>query len=709
MPWLLEKLPYKVEHSIDLTQLVHVIPSDSEKMPWLLEKVPSLIDDGDVLVFALKKVTVDEIESQLVQKGFKVAALHGDKDQASRMDTLQKFKSGIYHVLVATDVAARGLDIKSIKSVVNYDIAKDMDMHIHCIGRTGRAGDKDGTAYTLITQKEARFAGELINSLIAAGQDVSVELMDLAMKDARLRSKRDQRKSSGGKKGGGRGKGGGGGGSGRGVRGVDYGLGIGYKPEESNATSQPAPGRSAAVNSLRTGMMQQFKSNFVAAASSSQSNNRTPSGSAPSARPVLRGFVSGEYSFSPAAVAIDLEFGESRVVDFRATRVAYRFIVEGVFVEARSETKGFYEEATTDNLGNFCLRGLLPDTTYLIRAVAKENLGAVAIERASPEYVAVNVTCFPNYPTPLQLASYLTTQKVGSEDIKCVDFIVFEQPEITILSGHVEGSDLDVLRPHLSVEIRSSNDPSKIQSVIPLPLSSCFEVRDLPKGKHLELTPAPVFCYPSVPQYAEDLYQAAVGMAPLDSNTVPGKKEPRKTVLRKRAYYLTGPLRESTAVAGPTRTRGRALAAGVDGGGRGQRERVVGRPLRESTAAGAASENAWSGARCGSRRRRARPARTRGRAPAAGVDGGGRGQRERVVGRPLRESTAAGAANENAWSGAASTLAPVGVVVADFWLGRYRIVLYSSFLSFLGYGGEMVENHIQKQFLERDREREGGQ
>nr|CAD1833572.1 unnamed protein product [Ananas comosus var. bracteatus] len=212
-----------------------------------------------------------------------------DKDQASRMDTLQKFKSGIYHVLVATDVAARGLDIKSIKSVVNYDIAKDMDMHIHRIGRTGCAGDKDGTAYTLITQKEARFAGELVNSLIAAGQDVSVELMDLAMKDAKFRSKRDQRKGSGmcG------GKGGGGGGSGRGVRGVDYGLGIGYKPEESNATSQPAPGRSAAVNSLRTGMMQQFKSNFVAAASSSQSNNRTPSGSAPSARPVLRGFVFG--------------------------------------------------------------------------------------------------------------------------------------------------------------------------------------------------------------------------------------------------------------------------------------------------------------------------------------------------------------------------------------------------------------------------------
>ncbi|XP_050236532.1 DEAD-box ATP-dependent RNA helicase 24 isoform X2 [Mercurialis annua] len=166
----------------DITQVVEVIPSDAEKLPWLLEKLPGMIDNGDVLVFASKKATVDEVESQLAQKGFKVAALHGDKDQSSRMEILQKFKSGVYHVLIATDVAARGLDIKSLKSVVNYDIAKDMDMHVHRIGRTGRAGDKDGTAYTLITQKEARFAAELVNNLIAAGQNVSAELMDLAMK-----------------------------------------------------------------------------------------------------------------------------------------------------------------------------------------------------------------------------------------------------------------------------------------------------------------------------------------------------------------------------------------------------------------------------------------------------------------------------------------------------------------------------------------------
>ncbi|XP_076885215.1 DEAD-box ATP-dependent RNA helicase 24-like [Bidens hawaiensis] len=263
----------------DITQEVQVLVSDSEKMNWLLEKLPELIDNGDVLVFGSKKATVDEIESQLLQKGFKVAALHGDKDQASRMETLQKFKSGTYHVLVATDVAARGLDIKSIKSVVNFDIARDMDMHVHRIGRTGRAGDKDGTAYTLITHKEARFAGELVNSLIAAGQNVSMELMDLAMKDGRFRSKRDARKG-GGKRAKGRG------GGNRGVRGVDFGLGIGYNSEPKAASST---GRSSAVNSLRSGVMAQFKSSFVAASSNSQNQGLINSNK----KMVLPGFVSG--------------------------------------------------------------------------------------------------------------------------------------------------------------------------------------------------------------------------------------------------------------------------------------------------------------------------------------------------------------------------------------------------------------------------------
>lgn len=284
----------------DITQIVHVIPSDEEKMPWLLNKLPEMVDEGDVLVFASTKAKVDEIEPQLIQNGLKVATLHGDKDQSSRMEVLQKFKSGVYHVLVATDVAARGLDIKSIKSVVNFDIARDIDMHVHRIGRTGRAGDKEGIAYTLVTQKQAHFAGELVNSLVAAGQNVPMELMDLAMKDSRFRAKREASKGSGKRKGSGRGGGGKGGsgssgGGGRSIRGVDYGLGIGYNPDSANRSVQPSNlNRGAAVNALKTGMMAQFKSNFVPASSNSYASSTSQSSSTLSnKRQGISGFVSG--------------------------------------------------------------------------------------------------------------------------------------------------------------------------------------------------------------------------------------------------------------------------------------------------------------------------------------------------------------------------------------------------------------------------------
>ena len=97
---------------------------------------------------------------------YRAAAIHGDMDQHSRMAVLNEYKAGKHHVLVATDVAARGLDIKSIKSVINYDAAKEIDTHVHRIGRTGRAGDKEGIAYTLITPYESRFAGMLQELLV---------------------------------------------------------------------------------------------------------------------------------------------------------------------------------------------------------------------------------------------------------------------------------------------------------------------------------------------------------------------------------------------------------------------------------------------------------------------------------------------------------------------------------------------------------------
>ena len=99
----------------------------------------------------------------------RAAGIHGDMDQHTRMKVLGDFKAGTHHVLVATDVAARGLDIKSIKTVINYDAAKDIDTHVHRVGRTGRAGDKDGVAYTLLTPWQSAFAG--VASYIRAFHD----------------------------------------------------------------------------------------------------------------------------------------------------------------------------------------------------------------------------------------------------------------------------------------------------------------------------------------------------------------------------------------------------------------------------------------------------------------------------------------------------------------------------------------------------------
>eukprot|EP00884_Botryococcus_braunii_P014055 jgi/Botrbrau1/22650/Bobra.176_1s0072.1 len=187
----------------DIKQVVEVV-EEAAKMEWLLSRLAGFIDQGDVLVFANQKARVDEINAKLQAKGFRSKAIHGDMDQHTRMGVLAEFKAGSQHVLVATDVAARGLDIRSVKTVVNFDIAKEIDTHVHRVGRTGRAGDRDGVAYTLIGPREAKMAGELVTSLVAANQEVPPGLMELANKDGSFRKRQPGAR---GGRGGGRGRG----------------------------------------------------------------------------------------------------------------------------------------------------------------------------------------------------------------------------------------------------------------------------------------------------------------------------------------------------------------------------------------------------------------------------------------------------------------------------------------------------------------------
>ena len=110
-----------------------------------------LIKDGSdkVLIFRETKRSVDTLEKELKDRGFKVAGIHGDKHNRERVRTLAAFKENKITILIATDVAARGLDIPNVTHVINYDIPNDYETYVHRIGRTGRA-DKKGTALTFI-------------------------------------------------------------------------------------------------------------------------------------------------------------------------------------------------------------------------------------------------------------------------------------------------------------------------------------------------------------------------------------------------------------------------------------------------------------------------------------------------------------------------------------------------------------------------------
>ncbi len=107
------------------------------------------------LIFCNTKKSVDELYDQLIERGYNCDKMHGDIKQSQRIDTLNKFNNGLIEILIATDVAARGLDIKEVDIVINYDVPSKEDYYVHRIGRTGRAG-KEGASFTLVSAKEMK-------------------------------------------------------------------------------------------------------------------------------------------------------------------------------------------------------------------------------------------------------------------------------------------------------------------------------------------------------------------------------------------------------------------------------------------------------------------------------------------------------------------------------------------------------------------------
>jgi ATP-dependent RNA helicase RhlE len=123
----------------------------------LLEALLKETEYKSVIVFSRTKFGADRIARRLQQSGHTVGVLHSDRSQRERMDALAGFKSGKFEVLVATDIAARGLDIAGVSHVVNYDVPENPEDYVHRIGRTGRA-QAQGDAFTLVTEEDVRDA-----------------------------------------------------------------------------------------------------------------------------------------------------------------------------------------------------------------------------------------------------------------------------------------------------------------------------------------------------------------------------------------------------------------------------------------------------------------------------------------------------------------------------------------------------------------------
>ncbi|KAG6606721.1 DEAD-box ATP-dependent RNA helicase 20, partial [Cucurbita argyrosperma subsp. sororia] len=162
----------KANHAI--RQHVDIV-SENQKYNKLVKLLEDIMDGSRILIFMDIKKGCDQTTRQLRMDGWPALSIHGDKSRAERDWVLSEFRSGKSPIMTATDVAARGLDVKDVKYVINYDFPGSLEDYVHRIGRTGRAGAK-GTAYTFFTAANARFAKEVIAILEEAGQKVSPEL-----------------------------------------------------------------------------------------------------------------------------------------------------------------------------------------------------------------------------------------------------------------------------------------------------------------------------------------------------------------------------------------------------------------------------------------------------------------------------------------------------------------------------------------------------
>ena len=169
----------------DIEQLVE-LRAEEDRFLRILELLGEWYERGKIIIFVASQDKADTMFKDLLKSGYPCLSLHGGKEQSDRQSTIADFKSDVCNVLVATSVAARGLDVKDLRLVINYDTPNHLEDYVHRVGRTGRAGQK-GTAVTFISEDEEKFAPDLVKALKDSKQPVPKDVQAMADEFTRKR------------------------------------------------------------------------------------------------------------------------------------------------------------------------------------------------------------------------------------------------------------------------------------------------------------------------------------------------------------------------------------------------------------------------------------------------------------------------------------------------------------------------------------------
>lgn len=165
----------------EIEQIVEVREEDTKfnRSLELLGKLFNDDNDARALIFVERQENADRLLTELLRKNYSCMSLHGGMEQVDRDQTIQDFKAGVVPVVIATSVAARGLDVKQLKLVIQYDAPNHMEDYVHRAGRTGRAGNK-GTCVTFLTPDQDRYALDIYKALQASLANIPADVKAMA-------------------------------------------------------------------------------------------------------------------------------------------------------------------------------------------------------------------------------------------------------------------------------------------------------------------------------------------------------------------------------------------------------------------------------------------------------------------------------------------------------------------------------------------------